>query len=108
MYNNFVSVGGHGFSEWQDLQKDHNSGQWRIVDQLDTITKAFLFSCCIHIYSLYCPTLSIFNDHNSLIDTNFSDRAQIESLFNVETNEIACIVFFCINLNKLILISTRG
>lgn len=74
MNNNFVSVGGHGFSEWQDFQKDHSSGLWRILDQLDTVMNAFLFSCCIHIYCLYCPTLSILKDHNSLIDTNnFSD-----------------------------------
>lgn len=93
MSNNFVSVGSHGFSERQDLQKDHNSGQWRVVDQLDTVMNAFLFSCCIHIYCLYCPTLSILNDHNSLIGANFFDR-DIESLFNVETNKIACSVIF--------------
>lgn len=97
MYNNFVSVGRHGFSERQDLQKDHNSRLWRIVDQLETITKAFLFSCCIHIYCLYCPTLSIFNNHNSLIDANnnnFSNQAQIQSLFNIETNELHCNFFY--------------
>jgi len=61
-------VGGHGFSKRQDIQKDHNSRLRRDVDQLDTVMTAFLFSCCIPICCLYCPTSSIPIDQGSLID----------------------------------------